>query len=162
MALARLLLVAANGALGAALLWQLGAQRPLVATAESSAAIVLDDASPTAAPSGVEAASGGTLFRAAVRPAETDAAPPPTAAAPPRLRLVGVIVGPAEAVAVVQREGQDRPERLKPGAEIDGWALTRIEDHAVVLARDGVEQRVPLDTGRKGGRDPDDPFGPMP
>lgn len=148
MTLVRLLLLAATVCL-AALVWR-GVAVPEVPAATSGVAVdaaaiaPADPAAPeTGTPSHALADAGPALFRAA-RPPEpvAEAAPAAPEAA---IRLVGVILGPQDPLAVLALAADPTPRRARLDDEIDGWRLARIARKEIVLERAGTRRTIPLD-----------------
>lgn len=94
------------------------------------------------------------LFAPTRRPPLPPQAPEPAAmafaatdsqAAPPNLRLVGVVYGSTIKKALVQRVPNLETIGVVMGEEIDGWEVTRIELRQIVLSR--AEQSVMMALG---------------
>jgi hypothetical protein len=66
-------------------------------------------------------------------------------AAPPNLRLVGVVFGSTIKRAILQRPPDLETFGVAPGDEIDGWEVTRIELRQIVIGRDS--QSIMIDLG---------------
>ncbi len=87
------------------------------------------------------------LFEPARRAHAGVTAPPPPM--PPRqpstlmYRLLGVVLGPDHAVALLAKENA-RPVRAEVGDSIDGWEVVRITREEVRLARQGRQQVLTL------------------
>jgi general secretion pathway protein N len=73
---------------------------------------------------------------AAPAPAVAHEEPPPPAVGPPQLSLFGIIVEAQGPCAIVRSGAAGKPARLRLGDEVEGWRVTTIEDHALVLSRD--------------------------
>jgi hypothetical protein len=94
-----------------------------------------------------------SLFRSARRPEPATAPTPPPSetVAAPDVRLLGIVVGSGEALAVLGRTAEGPPLRLRLSEEIDGWRLAEVARKAVVLERGGARHVIPLDLPDRGG-----------
>ena len=91
-----------------------------------------------------EAIVARPLFAANRRPvtagdADTPAAPFPDAG------LVGIVIGPAKAVALMRDRQTGQVRRLRHGDRYDGWRVETIDGTAVVFARGDTRRRLALD-----------------
>ncbi len=80
------------------------------------------------------------LFTRSRRPPAAPAAAP----TPLDATLAGVLTDGPEKVAIVTSSGAARALRLREGDVYRGWRVARIEDHAIVLERDGRTERLVL------------------
>ncbi|HUF86820.1 MAG TPA: hypothetical protein VMM59_05500 [Thermohalobaculum sp.] len=80
------------------------------------------------------------LFTPSRRPPEAPAAAP----TPLDATLAGVLTNGPEKVAIVTSSGAARALMLREGDVYRGWRVVRIEDHAIVLERDGRTERLIL------------------
>ena len=145
MTLVRLFLLAATVGL-AGLVWRGVAvpEVPVATAALEADALPADPGAPeTGEPGPAPADAGPALFRPA-RPPEpvAEAAPVPAEAA---IRLVGVILGPQDPLAVLALAADPTPRRVRLDDEIDGWRLARIARKEIVLERAGTRRTIPLD-----------------
>jgi hypothetical protein len=150
---ARLLLLLANLALVTAAWRGLTAETAPPGDPPRPAASQASPAVAGAAPANTHPASMASLFRSARRPAPAAAAPPPPAeaVAAPAVRLLGIVVGSGEALAVLGRTAEGPPLRLRLSEAIDGWRLAEVARKEVVLERGGVRHAIPLDQPDRGG-----------
>jgi general secretion pathway protein N len=81
--------------------------------------------SPTRRPPALPAAAPAPIVRRA------DPAPP---SPPPDVVLLGVVIGPDTADALVHSESPDKTLRVRIGDDIGGWKVSRIEQHELVLS----------------------------
>lgn len=145
MTLVRLFLLAATVGL-AGLVWRGVAvpEVPVATAALEADALPADPGAPeTGEPGPAPDDAGPALFRPA-RPPEpvAEAAPVPAEAA---IRLVGVILGPQDPLAVLALAADPTPRRVRLDDEIDGWRLARIARKEIVLERAGTRRTIPLD-----------------
>ncbi len=90
------------------------------------------------------------IFNPTRKPVEATAvAGNSTAAAPPDVVLVGVIIDPKNQLALVKREGAPFAESLALGASLDGWEVTEIAPDHVTLRSAAQEFVLGLDGKRK-------------
>lgn len=90
------------------------------------------------------------IFNPTRKPVEATAvAGNSTAAAPPDVVLVGVIIDPKNQLALVKREGAPFAESLALGASLDGWEVTEIAADHVTLRSAAQEFVLGLDGKRK-------------
>jgi general secretion pathway protein N len=70
-------------------------------------------------------------------------APAPTPM-PPSLRLIGLVTMGETRVALVEDGTTGEILRLSPGATIDEWTMTIVDDRTIAFARDGEAARFAL------------------
>jgi hypothetical protein len=63
----------------------------------------------------------------------------------PSVELTGIIVGPIEREAFLQRPNELESQAARLGTEIDGWKITAIDSQSITLTRAdrSVEIRLP-------------------
>jgi hypothetical protein len=74
-------------------------------------------------------------------------APVESVAGPPRITLVGVIIGVEGPRAVVNNTALNKIVRVRIGDEIDGWKVREIDERLLVLWRDGRSTSFKLFNG---------------
>jgi hypothetical protein len=74
--------------------------------------------------------------------------PPPVATAPPppppiqqlaepSVRLIGIISGEGQAIALLSRPGQARAVQVEAGSVVDGWRVEQVGTSGVTIVNDG-------------------------
>jgi hypothetical protein len=80
-------------------------------------------------------------------PPVASTAPVESAAGPPRITLVGVVIGVQGPRAVVNDTALNKIVRLRIGDEIDGWIVRQIDERLLVLSREGRSTSYKLFSG---------------
>ena len=112
-------------------------------------------ANPLAAPSldQLSATRERPLFtpsrRAAPPPPVASTAPIESAASPPRIALLGVIIAVEGPRAVINDMAINKIVRVRIGDDIEGWKVRQIEERLLVLWRDGRSQSFKLFNGER-------------
>jgi hypothetical protein len=75
------------------------------------------------------------------------AAPVESAASPPSISLLGVIIAVEGPRAVINDATRNKVVRLRIGDEIDGWKVRQIDERLLVLGRDGRSASFKLFSG---------------
>jgi hypothetical protein len=75
------------------------------------------------------------------------AAPVESVAGPPRIALVGVVIGEEGPRAVVNDMALNKIVRVRIGDEVDGWKVREIDERLLVLWRDGRSTSFKLFSG---------------
>ena len=77
-----------------------------------------------------------------VAPVETKAVA--VVAEPPPFDLVGVVIGPGAAIALLRNKTTSQVVRLRAGEDSDGWRIGELGVRSVVLDRDGRRESLAL------------------
>jgi general secretion pathway protein N len=106
--------------------------------------------------SSLEATRDRPLFSESRRPPAPPPEPPPPPPAPvvaavpapppepPLLRLIGLVTMGETRVALVEDGNTGEILRLSPGAMIDDWTMTIVDDRTIAFSRDGKAARFAL------------------
>jgi hypothetical protein len=82
-------------------------------------------------------------------PPVASAAPVESAASPPQIALLGVIIAVEGPRAVINDVTRNKIARVRIGDEIDGWKVHQIDERLLVLWRDGRSASFKLFNGER-------------